>query len=67
MTIPEPDLGTYAGQPVTEGDSGSLVYDCDPQSRDGCLIRVPVSFLGLPHMREPDLPPGPEPEPEAEP
>lgn len=64
MITPEADLGTYAGQPVMEGDSGTLVYDCDPKSEDGCLIPVPADFLGLPHMREPDL--LPEPELEAE-
>ena len=60
MTAPEADLGTYGGQPVMEGDSGTLVYDCDPQSNDGCLIRVPADFLGLPHIREPELLPEPE-------
>ena len=53
MTTPDgPDrdhqLGIYEHQPVAEGDSGTLVYDCDPGSEDGCFIRAPRDFLGVP-------------------
>ena len=53
MTTPDgPDRGhqlrTYEHQPVAEGDSGTLVYDCDPGSEDGCFIRAPREFLGMP-------------------
>jgi hypothetical protein len=41
-------LGTYEHQPVAEGDSGTLVHDCEPGSEDGCLIRAPHDFLGMP-------------------
>jgi hypothetical protein len=33
---------------VIEGDGGRLVYDCEPESADGCLIPVPADFLGMP-------------------
>jgi hypothetical protein len=42
------DLGTYDGQPVMEGDGGRLVYDCQPETADGCFIAVPGDFLGIP-------------------
>jgi hypothetical protein len=42
------DLGTYDGQPVMEGDGGRLVYNCQPETGDGCLIPVPGDFLGIP-------------------
>ncbi len=42
------ELGIYDGQPVMEGDGGRLVYNCDPESADGCLIPVPADFLGMP-------------------
>lgn len=53
MTTPDgPDrdhqLRTYEHQPVAEGDSGTLVYDCDPGSEGGCFIRAPHDFLGMP-------------------
>jgi len=54
------DLETYDGQPVQEGDGGRLVYDCQPDTADGCLVPVPPGFLGMPRRPEPDL--GPEPE-----
>jgi len=38
---PGPDFPWYKGQPVMEGDGGRLVYDCEPDSGDGCLIPVP--------------------------
>jgi hypothetical protein len=56
-------LGFYAGQPVLEGQGGRLVYDCQPEIADGCLVPVPADFLGMPAMPGPEL--GPEPEPEA--
>jgi hypothetical protein len=42
------ELGTYDGQPVMEGDGGRLVYDCQPETADGCFIPVPGDFLGIP-------------------
>lgn len=57
-------LGTYGGQPVMEGHHGRLVYDCQPETADGCVIPVPADFLGIPQPPEPEL--GPEPEPELE-
>ena len=53
MTTPDsPDhdhqLGIYEHQPVAEGDSRILVDDCDPGSEDGCFIRAPRDFLGMP-------------------
>ena len=52
MTTPNgPDrdhqLGTYEHQPVAEGDSGTA-YNCDPGPEDGCFIRGPRDFLGMP-------------------
>jgi hypothetical protein len=41
-------LGTYEGQHVMEGDSGTLVYNCEPESEDGCFVPVPHDFLGMP-------------------
>ena len=34
--------GTCESQPIVEGDSGTLVYDCDPESADGCFIPRPA-------------------------
>ncbi len=46
MTTPnDPDRDH---QPVAEGDSGTLVHDCDLGSKDGCLIRTPHDFLDMP-------------------
>ena len=42
------ELGVYNGLPVMEGDSGRLVYDCEPESGDGCFVPVPQDFLGMP-------------------
>lgn len=42
------ELGVYDGQPVMEGDGGRLVYNCDPESADGCLIPIPADFLSMP-------------------
>lgn len=39
------DLGTYNGQPVMEGDGGRLVYDCQPETADGCFIPVPDAYV----------------------
>jgi hypothetical protein len=52
MTEPPNDqqLGACAGQPVMEGHHGRLVYDCQPESADGCLIAVSRGFLGLPQL-----------------
>jgi hypothetical protein len=39
---------TCNGQPVMEGDGGRLVYDCQPETEDGCLIpapREPVTYV----------------------
>jgi hypothetical protein len=52
MTAPDgPDRGhqlcTYEHQPVAEGDSGTLVYDCDPGPEDGCFIRAPHDLRGM--------------------
>jgi len=53
MTTPNgPDrdlqLGIYEHQAVAEGDSGTLAHNCDPGSEDGCFIRAPRDFLGMP-------------------
>ncbi len=66
MTGPRDDqeLGIYEGQPVMEGHHGRLVYDCQPESTDGCLIAVPHDFLGIPQL-PPSIDPG-EIEPEAQ-
>jgi hypothetical protein len=50
--LPENDhpLGVYDGQPVMEGHHGRLVYNCEPESADGCLIAVPPDFLGMPRL-----------------
>ncbi len=57
------DLGTYGGQPVQEGHGGRLVYDCQPETADGCLVPVPPGFLGMPRGPEPGLGPDVEAEP----
>jgi hypothetical protein len=49
VTVRDSELGIYDGQPVLEGDGGRLVYDCQPETADGCLIPVPSDFLGIPH------------------
>ncbi len=41
-------FGIFEGQPVVEGDSGTLVYNCDLESEDGCRIRVPRDWLATP-------------------
>jgi hypothetical protein len=38
---PEAPWLLFNGQPVMEGDGGRLVYDCQPESGDGCIIPVP--------------------------
>ena len=35
----------YLGQPVMEGDGGRPVYDCQPDTADGCLIPVPHTYV----------------------
>lgn len=44
----EPDLSwlLFNGQPVMEGAGGRLVYDCQPETADGCLIPVPEPEAG---------------------
>jgi hypothetical protein len=42
------ELGVYDGQLVMEGDGGRLVYDCERETADGCLIpapREPVTYV----------------------
>lgn len=34
------------GHPVMDGAGGRLVYDCEPESGDGCLIPVPEPEAG---------------------
>ncbi len=36
----------FNGQPVMEGDGGRLVYDCQPETTDGCFIPVPEPEAG---------------------
>jgi hypothetical protein len=40
---PGPDfpLLRFNGEPVMEGSNGRLVYDCEPESEDGCFVAVP--------------------------
>ena len=57
----EHSLGVYDGQPVMEGHHGRLVYDCGPQTLDGCLLEVPADFLGMPRWPEPEADAEPEP------
>jgi hypothetical protein len=42
--------GRYDGQPVQEGHHGRLVYDCQPETEDGCIVPVPAGFLGIPKV-----------------
>jgi len=42
------DLETYDGQPVQEGDGGRLVYDCQPDTADGCLVPSRPGSLACP-------------------
>jgi hypothetical protein len=51
----ERSLGVYGGEPVMEGHHGRLVYDCQPETADGCVIPVPAGFLGMPRLPEPEL------------
>jgi hypothetical protein len=51
---PHRSLGVYDGQPVMEGHHGRLVYDCEPDRADGCIIPVPDNFLGLPQVSDPE-------------
>jgi len=55
MTEPQDDhpLGLFNGQPVMEGHHGRLIYDCQPESADGCFIPVPPDFLGMPRIQPP--------------
>ncbi len=39
--------GRYDGQPVQEGHHGRLVYDCQPETGDGCIVPVPAGFPGM--------------------
>jgi hypothetical protein len=60
----ERSLGVYGGEPVMEGHHGRLVYNCQPETADGCVISVPAGFLGMPRWPEPEL--GPDPAAEAD-
>jgi len=77
-TSRERELGVYDGQLVMEGDGGRLVYDCQPESADGCLIpvpRSPVTYItkisvpsfddGIQRLRNHMREPEDEPEPQA--
>ncbi len=52
MTEPQDEHppGVFNGQPVMQGHHGRLVYDCQPESADGCVLPVPSDFLGMPHL-----------------